>query len=556
MKKLRYIILAALAAAFCGCSLDENPEHFVSRDNFYTTENECRAALNSCYRSLKSIYQNKFLAITEACNDLFSSSSSGKTDFTLAVSPAEPQFGASVWTYGYQGIMYCNECIECIGKANIDEVSRQRMVCEARVMRALYYYILTNVFNGVPYYTCMVADKETLAQIRKLPRTDANDIRQALYDDLRENVIPFYEENDEMVRGSEVKEQRAGAALALMLMAKFAMWYENWEAALEPLLKLEQMYGELTEDRYPLVETMWRYKNTAESIFEIQHAWSETGVQFHSTIAPSMYPTLASQGNGWYDDVYLPEIGTTVTKYNVLTCTKRYAIYYSKKSTTPTEDASMANAIMNPLPLKFTNYNEDTGRFDSEIDLDAVRTLTVRGLKVDRRTIYNLGFGNIENGETFKAVKRYGKPYCGPKFWCPGMVTNHDDNNYKIFRYADAVLMMAECYAGLEDNTNAVKYLNYTRARGGIDPVSGFLSTEEIMAEIRNERARELGGEMHRKFDLVRWGIWYNQTVTYNTTNSILKNNIRPCHRYYPIPDTECALSGYILTNDEYNEEY
>jgi len=132
-------------------------------------------------------------------------------------------------------------------------------------------------------------------------------------------------------------------------------------------------------------------------------------------------------------------------------------------------------------------------------------------------------------------------------------VTYHDSNNYKIFRYADAVLMMAECYAQKGDAANAMKYMNYTRARGGIDPLSGIADKEDLLQELRDERARELGGEMHRKFDLVRWGIWYNQTVQYNTVNSILKNNIRPCHRYYPIPDTECALSGYILTNDEYN---
>ena len=116
--------------------------------------------------------------------------------------------------------------------------------------------------------------------------------------------------------------------------------------------------------------------------------------------------------------------------------------------------------------------------------------------------------------------------------------------------------MMAECHNRNGDIAKALKYVNYTRTRAGIDPVSGFLSEDEMMAEIQNERARELGGEMHRKFDLVRWGIWYSRTVTYNYTNPVLSENIRPYHRYYPIPDTECALSGYVLTNDEYNDQY
>ena len=70
---------------------------------------------------------------------------------------------------------------------------------------------------------------------------------------------------------------------------------------------------------------------------------------------------------------------------------------------------------------------------------------------------------------------------------------------------------------------------------------------------IQSERARELGGEFHRKFDLVRWGIWYDITLAKNESSK-LKANIRPCHRFYPIPETECALSGGVLTNDEYYE--
>ena len=74
----------------------------------------------------------------------------------------------------------------------------------------------------------------------------------------------------------------------------------------------------------------------------------------------------------------------------------------------------------------------------------------------------------------------------------------------------------------------------------------------DLLREIQNERARELGGEFHRKFDLVRWGIWYEVTRQYNEEARV-KGNIRRCHRFYPIPDTECALSGGILSNPEYS---
>ena len=112
------------------------------------------------------------------------------------------------------------------------------------------------------------------------------------------------------------------------------------------------------------------------------------------------------------------------------------------------------------------------------------------------------------------------------------------------------------------DFDQALHYLNLVRARAGIENITTVSGKEELMLNIRNERARELAGELHRKFDLVRWGIWYEQTLNntdYNSENypskpTPLASNIRPCHRYYPIPDTQCALSGYILDNPEYKE--
>ncbi|MEB3375289.1 hypothetical protein SFC43_25790 [Bacteroides sp. CR5/BHMF/2] len=62
-------------------------------------------------------------------------------------------------------------------------------------------------------------------------------------------------------------------------------------------------------------------------------------------------------------------------------------------------------------------------------------------------------------------------------------------------------------------------------------------------------------GEFQRKFDLVRWGIWYTQTYE-NTGSSSLKENIRPCHEYYPIPDTQVVYSGYALDNKAYEAYY
>ena len=96
----------------------------------------------------------------------------------------------------------------------------------------------------------------------------------------------------------------------------------------------------------------------------------------------------------------------------------------------------------------------------------------------------------------------------------------------------------------------SVNYLDMTRTRAGL---AGYtLRTQvRLREEIRNERARELFGEFQRKYDLVRWGIWFDAVTDYSDYSSLV-NNMKPCHRYYPIPDTQVVYSKYNLDNKEY----
>ena len=146
------------------------------------------------------------------------------------------------------------------------------------------------------------------------------------------------------------------------------------------------------------------------------------------------------------------------------------------------------------------------------------------------------------------------RPWMGEKFWCWGMRDQMDDNNYKIFRFSDALLMKAEALLNLNRCDEACNYLNITRTRATLGQVTyaGVASSKvSLMEEIRKERARELVGEFQRKFDLVRWNIWYERTKMYNESTS-LQSNIREYHRYWPIPADQVSYSGGALDNNEY----
>lgn len=559
--KTRLIITAGVTVLlFCAhsCSLKEERRSFANRESSYNTIFQMRSVVNSCYMPLKAIFISSFGMGMEAATDLWYDNTS-IADAICDLSPTKPGIGSTVWTQCYKGIMYCNEAIECMQRnSSVPVGDKGPYIGECITLRALYYYYLTCTFNGVPFYTYMVEDMGTLEKIRRLPRTDADTIRETLYTDLRDNALPYFTRaNGYYARTSEIDGNRAGAPLALHLMAKFMMWNKDWDRAVEALGQLEGIYGTLTEAAYPLEDTWWSKKNTAESIFEIQHAWSADGIQYYSSYCRVMYPQVTDQT---LDGIKMLWWGTEMTNHSVFRCTARYAHWLPAKGVQKVDDGK--KSLFDPLPLTYGEYQPEWGRYSAVLDMDAIRTGIIRGRKIDRRSLHVLGLGDLwgygeyaaapsADDRTFLQVRKNGRPYAGPKFWVPGLVGNNDGNNYKIFRYADAVLMQAECWCMKDELDKAAACLACIRERAGVSPLSAE-SREEMLSLIQDERARELGGEMHRRYDLVRWGIWYDMVVKYNTGD--IKNFVKPCHEYYPIPDKQCALSGYILDNPEYKD--
>lgn len=494
--KMKYIFYAFLPVLLLGapsCSLDEDISRISTPENFFRKVSECQSVVNSCYIPLKSIYTYTYMIATEGVTDIMYIAS-GTQDAQLDISPAKPRFGSTVWTQCYLGVQRCNFAIEGIlASGYIDEADKTPLVGEAVVLRAYYYYILTSFFGDVPYYEDDIADQETLMRIAKLPRMSARESRDKLIEQLQ-----YYAPLMKQERTSEARENRLGAAVAWMLIGKLAMWNQQWNTALDALKELEKIYGNLSDYDFE-TNVKFRNKNTPESIMEIQHTYTAGGLVYTANVASICMPYPRKADSNIYDGVEVEELGGNATAWSPL------------------------------RPNTFFCQGLQTK------------------LGTDIRTRLNMAWDY--NGLTFASVNT--RPWMGPKFWCPDLQSGYDGNNYKVFRYADAILMMAECYCMLEDETNSMAYLNMVKERAQIKLYSKFKSYVHLMDEISNERARELIGEFQRKFDLVRWGTWYQAVVDYSDYQNLLLN-VLPCHEYYPIPDTEVVYSGYNLDNKAY----
>lgn len=565
-KTISYFICAlALTLSLASC-LKEDMRSAATSETYYRSVSQIRSGITGCYAPLRSILAARgFWFMTEADTDLMYMSSSTAYDANCDVSPARPSIATTLWRYGYQGLMYCNSIIADMNAAveagYVTSGETAPLEAEAQVLRAMYLYLLTSSFGDVPFYTEKVTE-ENRARIASLPRMSASDTRDSCAVWMKRWILE--KKALPMQRTYEGGSYRAGAALGLMLGAKCAIWNEDWEQVVEFTSALESIYGQYADSPetfgsdYPLTDIPFTRKYTAESIWETGNQVESYGLQVNGAIAPVAMPTRrtisyvqdetepedgseamedegAQSGSDYYDGIVIPELGG-----------------YSRTSSAVRPTAYYYQQIL-PYASVDLRSGEYSGGADSPRGSSGNLAWRWSGYKAEdsereNRQVMFFFFGGSSSGGTTS------RPWLGNKFWCPEMYNNKDSNNYKLFRFADALLMKAEALLHLGDGTQACKYLNITRTRAGLSPLTfaGMMESDDaLMEEIRRERAKELFGEFTSKYDLVRWGIWYERTRAYNDSK-YLQNNIRPCHRYWPIPADQVSYSGGVLDNSEY----
>ena len=96
-----------------------------------------------------------------------------------------------------------------------------------------------------------------------------------------------------------------------------------------------------------------------------------------------------------------------------------------------------------------------------------------------------------------------------------GAINNREDTpiNFPLIRYADVLLMLAECDNELGKQTDAVDLINQVRARVDMPALNSgpawlkATSKDEVFQRIKHERTVELAAEGHSFSDLRRWGL-------------------------------------------------
>jgi hypothetical protein len=496
-------------------------------ETFYNTENEAYAALLGLYGRVRSgdLTGGNFINRNDASSDLCTYKPSATTDAVAfpryRLNPDTPPMVNS-WNTAYATIYSINSFIDALTRNTSPKISaavKEQYINEAKFFRAYLYYNLVMRWGDVPLRMELTDMENT-----DIARTPVAEIWPVVIQDLTDALS--------LPAQKDTPEGRISKGAVQTILAKAHLMKGDFPAA---KAILDQITGyTLMSD----IRDVWspRSKFNDESIWEINY---EQG-------------TLPVQGNGALN-LIIPVDANYFQGGNGTYPINHYVMQM-------TEPNSPRTRVFFSTPPKISQASDPEygANYKGEFNYTNSAGENVR-----------LVFGNATLGPYAHLMKFIDlTEYLVPT----QILMGNNSFNLVVLRYADVVLMKAECECEVNNLPLALEYLNQIRTRAGetcytLTAESGLKSLkgqEDLREAIRNERAVELAGEGHRLYDLKRWGTEYalakikqsRLTVPDDMYNPYLPgdmDNITAERLNWPIPIGEIQGNALMVQNPGYN---
>jgi len=174
-----------------------------------------------------------------------------------------------------------------------------------------------------------------------------------------------------------------------------------------------------------------------------------------------------------------------------------------------------------------------------------------KGHNLPTKEIYNMYSSKDKRRDAYIGLTPSGVPYT-KKLVKTSDVIADSGSNVVVLRLAEIYLMLAECYAQTGDTANANIYVNKIKTRAGLDNVN-ISDKNTLLDEIATERRKELIGEGHRWFDLVRTGKAIEvMTKHFQNTPGYSTAKIQQHNLVMPVPQGQINTDPSIKQNPGY----
>jgi tetratricopeptide (TPR) repeat protein len=508
------LILALAATTLLGTTACENKLTEVNPNaqttaSFWKTASDAEQGVNAIYLSLcidGSYMRSTPLLLDNRGDDVLSNSpwdqmyNSGKFAMNAGNSAI---YG---WAFGayYEGIFKANQVLDNVPTITMDAALKKRLLGEAYFLRGLYFYHLVNMFGNVMLPTHAV---QTTSDFFVKQSTEAEGWAQVMADFQKAiDMLPA------SYTGTNLGRATKGAAMAY-LGKTYLMNHKYSEAATQFKGVIDSgIYGLVPNYRDNFTEAN---ENNKESIFEVQFDvtaggsdlnWGGDPISSWGRVSARAI-TYGASGLGWTD------VQPTRSVFNE---------FLQEKTTTGTDDPR----------LEATMFYNKPG-------------LMVYGIEFAKRYAGNAGALN--------------SLYCR-KYENDG--TKADEFNWRsginerLMRYADVLMMYAECLNETGQTAAAYPYIQQVRSRVGLPNLATTkpnLTQAQMREQIGHERLLEFCLEGHRFDDIRRWG-W----LTDATKLAWLKSRdpefetYKAGREFYPIPQNEIDNNPGVKQNPTY----
>ncbi|HEX6746931.1 MAG TPA: RagB/SusD family nutrient uptake outer membrane protein [Longimicrobium sp.] len=159
--------------------------------------------------------------------------------------------------------------------------------------------------------------------------------------------------------------------------------------------------------------------------------------------------------------------------------------------------------------------------------------------------------GSIGNFNDGVGAPKYSNVTSGGQ---PGSNATFPDTDFPMFRLADAYLMYAEIFlrGGGGTQAQALAYVNALRQRAYGNATGNITAAQLTLPFIKDERARELFWEAHRRTDLIRFGT-YTTAGIWQWKGGVKPGKVTEAFRdLYPIPSSELLANPNLTQNAGY----
>ncbi len=321
----RILVLPAIVCSLFSCRdfLTENPQNTVSQNNYYQTEQDAIAAVNAIYSYLGSYnldfggpfpgntagaYHSTFWVTTELASDNMMNNQLGAIDNDQLAGfsyNAENANLMEIWRVHYKIIFVANMAISRIPAIEMNEVTKKRLINEAKFLRGLMYFNLVRIFGNVPMLTGESNPLEPEPATGEVVYTQ---------------IVQDLTDASDLPEDGEIQEGRATRGAARALLAKVYLTRKDYNNA---ALEAKKVIDSKVYDLWESYEQVFKLANRGgkEAVFSVGFgdgggtiSFWEVG-QFNVRLLPVALSTVrerVSNTQGWqivtkdlYDS-YLP----------------------------------------------------------------------------------------------------------------------------------------------------------------------------------------------------------------------------------------------------------